>query len=77
MKEALCSKVGTVTGERRGREKGKQAAFATAPIYCDVGCRAAVLLHVMPCAGLCKSAEHVGVRSFQIRNLTVPQSVGP
>lgn len=47
MKEALCSKAGTVTGKRRGREKGKQAAFATAPIYCNVGCRAAVLLHVM------------------------------
>lgn len=56
MKEVLCSKVGRVTGKRRGREKGKQAAFATAPIYCNVGCRAAVLLHVMLVLG-CASPQ--------------------
>lgn len=56
MNEALCSEGGTVTGKRRGREKGKQAAFATAPVYCSVGCRAAVLLHVMLVLG-CASLQ--------------------
>lgn len=74
MKEALCSKVGTMTGKRRGKEKGKQAAFATTPIYCNVGCRA---IACNACAGLCESAVLVEGTSFGMRNLTVSRSVGP